>query len=185
MLALPIRVMARPFHGYRELAAASETPSIVLGAGRFLIALGALVSVSATGRFAPIEAFLAMLSFSWLPLVHAISIALTVRVFAPSFGWKRAFAFYLQGIGPWMLLFLVFIGGVIFAPHPERPSFILWGPTLLVASVWSIVISYALYRAGLGLSRGRAALATLLFWVSNHVLILGYFLVVGQLWPIL
>lgn len=185
MLALPFRLMARPFRGYRELAESAETPSIALGAGRFLLVLGALVSVSATGRFAPTEAFLAMVSFSWLPLVHLISTALTVRVFKPEFGWKRAFAFYLQGIGPWILLFLFFIGAVIFAPHPERPSFVLWGPLLAVASVWSILLSYALYFAGVGLSKGRAALAALVFWVSNHVLILGYFLAVGQLWPIL
>jgi hypothetical protein len=109
--------MARPFRGYRQLAAGAEIPSIALGAGRFLLVLGALVSVSATGRFAPAERGLAMVSFSWLPLVNALSIALTVRVFAPSVGWKRAFAFYLQGIGPWLVLFLFFIGGVLFARH--------------------------------------------------------------------
>jgi hypothetical protein len=193
MVALPFRVMTRPFRAYRQLAAGAEIPStrggtsapIALGAGRFLLVLGALVSVSATGRFAPAELGLAMVSFSWLPLVNAVSMALAVRIFAPTFGWKRAFAFYLQGIGPWLLLFLFFIGGVLFAPHSERPSFVLWGPLVLVAAVWSILISYALFCAGFGLARARAAVATLLFWMSNLVLILGYFLAVGQLWPIL
>lgn len=185
MLALPFRLMTRPLRGYRELAAGPETPSIALGAGRFMLALGALVSVSATGRFSPAEAVLAAVSFSWLPIIHALSIALVVRVFARSFGWKRAYAFYLQSVGPWLLVFLVFTGGVLFAPHPDRPSFVLWGPLVGGAFLWAIVLSYALFSGGLGLTRGRAALATLLFWVSNHVLILGYFLAVGQLWPIL
>lgn len=183
--ALPIRVMARPFRGYRSLAESAETPSIAVGGGRFLLVLGSLVSVSATGRFAPIEAFLAAVSFSWLLLVHAISIAVTVRAFAPSIGWKRAFALYLQGIGPWLVACLVFTGGVLFAPHAERPSLVLWAPLIFVASVWAVLISYALYREGFGLGCGQAALATLSFWVSNHILILGYFLAVGQLWPIL
>lgn len=185
MLALPFQLMARPIRGYRELAASGETPSIALGAGRFALVLGALVSVSATGRFAPAEALLAAVSFSWLPIIHLLSIRLTTRVFAPSFGWRRAYAFYLQGIGPWLLLFLVFIGGVLFAPHPERPSFILWAPLVGIAAVWSIALSYALFAGGLGLARGKAVLATLTFWVSNHILIFGYFLAVGQLWPIL
>lgn len=185
MLALPFRLMAGPFRGYRELAANGETPSIALGAGRFLLVLGALVSVSATGRFAPAEALLAMVSFAWLPLVHVLSIAFTTRIFAPAFGWRRAFAFYLQGIGPWLLLLLFFTGAVLFAPHPERPSLVLWIPLVPVAAVWSVLLSYAMFRAGLGLARGRAALATLLFWIANLALILGYFLAVGQLWPIL
>jgi hypothetical protein len=185
--------MARPFRSYRQLAAGSEIPSIrggtsaaiALGAGRFLLVLGALVSVSATGRFAPAELALAMVSFSWLPLVNAVSMALAVRVFAPAFGWKRAFAFYLQGVGPWLLLFLFFIGGVLFAAHSERPSFVLWGPLVFIAAVWSIFLSYALFSAGLGLARARAGLATLVFWMSSLVSTLGYFLAVGQLWPIL
>src|SRR3954464_15925104 len=101
--------MLRPVRGYRELAAREEMPSIAIGAGRFLLVLGALVSVSATGRFAPGEMLLAMVSFSWLPIVHAISIAITVRLFHWTFGWRRAFAFYLEGLGPWLLLFLFFI----------------------------------------------------------------------------
>jgi hypothetical protein len=126
-----------------------------------------------------------MVSFSWLPLVHGISIALCVRLFARAFGWRRAYGLYLEGIGPWILACLFFLGAVLFAPHPERPSFVLHAPVLLIAAVWSVALSYALFRGALDLPRGRAALATIAFWISNHVLILGYFLAVGQLWPIL
>lgn len=185
MIALPVKMMTGPLRGYRALAASGETPSIAIGAGRFLLVLGALVSFSATGRFAPLEALLAAVSFSWLPLVHAISIAVVVRVFRRNFGWRRAYAFYLQGIGPWLVIFIVFIGAIVLTPHPERPHLVLWTPLVAAAAVWSVVLSYALFRAGLDLPRGRAMAATALFWVSNHILILGYFLAVGQLWPIL
>lgn len=184
MWALPLRLMVQPFRAYRSLATQPEEASLPVAAGRLLLVLGAMVSVSATGRFAPAELVLAMVSFAWLPLVHATSLALVLRLFARAVPWRRAYAFYLEGLGPWLLLFLVFIGGVLFAPHPERPAFVLFVPLLAGASVWSVVLSYALFRAGLDLPRSRAALATSTFWVSNHVLILSYFLAVGQLWPI-
>ncbi|MBX3225923.1 MAG: hypothetical protein KIT84_29895 [Labilithrix sp.] len=185
MWALPLLLMTRPFRGYRALAEEPAQASLPLGAGRFLLVMGAMVSVSATGRFAPAELVLAMVSFAWLPLVHAISLALVVRVFARAAPWRRALAFYLEGVGPWLLLFLFFTGTVLFAPHPERPAFLFFGPMLLGAAIWSMVLSYAMFRAGLGLARRAAAFANVTFWVTNHVLILGYFLAVGQLWPIL
>lgn len=184
MLATPFVLMLRPFSGYRALAASGETPSIALGAGRVMLALGCLVSVSATGRFAFPEAFLAMVSFSWLPLVHTISIALTMRVFSRTTPWRRAVGLYFEATGPWQLLFLLLIGGILFGSHSERPTVGIF-PALVVAALWSIFMTYALFYAGIGLARGRAALATLFFWFMNHVLILSYFLAVGQLWPIL
>jgi len=184
MWALPLRLMARPFRGYRALAEHPEEASLPLAATRLLLVLGSMVAVSATGRFAPAELVLAMVSFAWLPLIHAISLAFVVRFFARAVPWRRALAFYLEGVGPWLLLFLVFTGGILFAPHAERPAFVLFAPLLLGASVWGVLLSYALFRAGLDLPRRRAAFATLAFWVMNHVLILGYFLAVGQLWPI-
>lgn len=183
-ISRPLLLMVRPFSGYRALAAAPEGPSIALGAGRLMLTLGCLVSVSATGRFAPVEILFAMVSFAWLPLVHTISIALTMRVFSKTTPWRRALGLYLEGTGAWQLLFLILIGVILFAPHPERPQVGIF-PVLVIASGWSIFLSYACLRAGIGLTRGRAALATLFFWVMNHVLILGYFLAVGQLWPIL
>ena len=178
--------MLRPIAGYRALAAASEAPSIAIGAGQMMLVLGFLVSVSATGRFAPVEAVFAMVSFSWIPIAHAIAMALTVRVFARATPWRRAFALYLEGTGAWQALFLVLIGGILFGPHTDDRSHVLfYFPLLVIALGWSIGMTWALFHAGMGTSRARAGLATLFFWVVQLLVVLTYYLAAGQLWPIL
>jgi len=185
--------MARPFRGYRELAAEGvgshpgqgTAPSIATGVFRFLLVVGAFVTLTATGRFAPIEAATAMVSFSWLPLVHAVGMGITRRIFVPQIPYKRVFALYLEALGPWMFVFLILSGSCLFAPHPAKPVFALLGPLLGIASLWSIVIVFAMFRSALNQSRLRSAAATATFYVLIHALILTYYLAMGQLWPIL
>lgn len=176
--------MAQPFRGYRDLAAA-EPPTIASGVFRFMLVVGAFVTLTATGRFAPIEAAFAMVSFSWLPLVHSIGMGITARIFVPKEPFKRVFALYLEALGPWMFVFLILAGSCLFAPHPAKPVFALLGPLILIASIWSVIIVFAMFRAGFGLTRARAAGATTLFYVLIHTLILTYYFAMGQLWPIL
>lgn len=180
--------MARPFAGYRELAQEPESEDLrrlILGLARFVFVVGAFVTLTATGRFAPIEAVGGMLGFAWLPVVHATGIGITTRLLAAPTPFRRVFGFYVQGLGPWMLVFLVLSGSCLFAPQPARPVFMLLGPLLAIASIWSLLLVFALFRAGLGLGRGRALGATALFVVLIHTLVLGYYFAAGQLWPIL
>lgn len=190
----PLRVMVRPFRGYREIAEPENAPSLPLAALRFMFVLGCFITVSATGRFAPIEMVTAMVSFSWLPIVHALGIALALRLFgrppntesaATPATFTRTYALYLEGSGPWTIVFLVLSGSVLFAPQPARPTFVLFPFLILFGTLWSVVLTYALFRSGLALSRARAVGATATFYIAIHVLILGYFFAVGQLWPIL
>lgn len=188
VVSLPVRLMAKPFAGYRELGrepASEEGRRLVLGLARFVFVVGAFVTVTATGRFAPLEAIGGMIGFAWLPVVHAAGIALTTRLLAPRVSFRRAFGLYVQGLGPWMIVFLILSGSCLFAPQPARPVFMLLGPLLGVASLWSVVLVFAMFRAGLDLPRGRAAGATALFLVTIHLLVLGYYFAAGQLWPVL
>src|SRR5690606_17662882 len=137
------------------------------------------------GRFAPMETLLAMVSFSWIPIAQAVGVAATTRAFAPGVPFRRAYALYLESLGPWLLVFLFVSGACLFAPQPARPVFVLLGPAVVIATTWSLVLVFALFRAGLSLGRLRAALATATFFVIIHVFVLGYYLAAGQLWPIL
>lgn len=180
----PMRVMVRPFRRYRELAAGNDTPSVVSGAARFLFVVAAFVAVSATGRFAPFETAMAMFSFSWLALGHLVGLAAVRRAFVPELSLRRAYGLYLESLGPWLVVFLVLTGSAIFTARPPV-SFDLLLPLVAIASAWSAVIVYALFRVGYGLSRGRAVGASLTFYVVLTAIVVGYYLAAGQLWPIL
>lgn len=183
-LATPVRLMIRPFRVYRELAR-GEAPSYLIGAARLLFSIGAFVSITATGRLAPLETLSATVAFSWLPLSHAIATAVTLRVLARNVSFARAYGLFLEGVGPWLLVFSFLSGACLFAPQPARPVFSLLFPLLVVGSVWSVVILFALFRAALEMPRARAALATALFYVVMLGFVIGYYFAMGQLWPVL
>lgn len=157
----------------------------LVGALRFLFVLGAFVSITATGRLAPGELLSAMVSFAYAPVVHAISVGLAARAVAPRLRSVRVFALYAEGYGPWCLFLLLVAGGALFAPSPARLLGAVGGWMLLGAVLWSIVLTFACFRSGLGLSRARAAAATGLHYLVLTGLVLGYYVAAGQLLPIL
>jgi hypothetical protein len=147
--------------------------------------VGAFVGITATGRLAPVETISGMVSFAWLPLSHALGLFVAVRVLARPTAFTRAYALFLESLGPWMVVLLVVSGCCLFAPRPAQPIFVLLGPLVLGASVWSVILVFALFRAALSLSRRRAFAATALFYVAMLSVVLGYYFAVGQLWPVM
>lgn len=189
MLALstPARLMVRPFRGYADLAKAADghgRPTVVGGMARFLFVFGAFVSLTATGRLAPVELVSAMISFAYVPVVHGIAVAIATRSVAREVPIARAFALYADGYGPWFLLLIIVAGGSLFAPAPASLLSTVSGWLILGTLVWSGVLTFACFRSGLALSRRRAATATALHYVIVAGLVLGYFLAAGQLLPI-
>jgi hypothetical protein len=126
-----------------------------------------------------------MLSFSYMPIVHLIAIALATRVVAPRVPSVRAVALYAEGYGPWFLFMLLVAGGSLFAPSPARVLSSVGGWMLLGTVLWSIVITFACFRSALGLSWQRSLAATSLHYVIITGLVLGYYVAAGQLLPIL
>ena len=188
VLSTPARLMVRPFRGYEELAGAAKgdgQPRALVGGLRFLFVLGAFVSVTATGRLSPTELLSAMLSFAYAPVVHAIAVGLAARVVAPQVRLARVFALYAEGYGPWCFFLMLVAGGALFAPSPARLLGAVGVWMLLGTVLWSMVLTFACFRSGLGLSRQRAAVATSLHYVILTALILGYYVAAGQLLPIL
>lgn len=185
--SVPARLMMRPFRGYADLALAEEghgRPTVVGGMARFLFVFGAFVSLTATGRLAPVELVSAMISFGYVPVIHGIALAVAIRSVAREVRVARAFALYAEGYGPWFLLMLVVAGGSLFAPAPAALLARTGGFLILGALCWSGVLTFACFRTGLGLSRRRAATATALHYVTVAGLVLAYFLAAGQLLPI-
>ena len=180
-----MRLMTRPFRGYRELAEAEAPPSIVIGAARFLLVVGAFVAITATGRLAPFETLSAMFSFAWLPVSHVIALTVVLRTFAPTVPFRRAYGLFLESLGPWLLVFLLIAGACLFAPRPAGPVSVILGPLIVVATIWSFVLVVALFREALGITRVRTALAAITFYVVMVSVVVGYYFAAGQLWPIL
>jgi len=179
-----MRLIVRPFRTYRELKD-TETPPVARGLLRFLFVVGCFVALTATGRFAPLETATAMFSFAWLPLAHFVGLAVARRLFVPEVPLARAYALFLESLGPWMLVFVAIAGTCLFAPGPARPVFALLPPLGLGATVLGFVSLYALFREALGVPRTSAVLACVTFYVLMLAVVLGYYFAAGQLWPIL
>jgi hypothetical protein len=177
-------LMARPFRGYRELAG-GLTPDVVTGILRLSFVLGAFVSLTATGRFAPFELVSGMVSFAWIPLAHGVGLGVAHRAFAKDVPFRKAYALFLEGLGPWLLVLVGLAGLCLFTPTPSRYVFAALPWMLGIATVYGAVLLYALFRAGLALGRARALGATATFYIFMLLVVLGYYFAAGQLWPIL
>ncbi len=190
-----LRLMARPFQGYRELAVEEGGLSgreALRSAGFkalfLLFVIGGFISITSAGRLVAFHVASTMVFWSFAPLAQLAVFASVTRLLAPTFSPGRALSLYLGGHGPWLLLMTLIAGVCLLAPdvyaaarwmldHGVLPGL------LLVATLWAGVLTFACFRAGIGLSRARAALATGLFYLGYVGVIVGYYLVTNQIQP--
>ncbi len=189
-LAAPALLLARPFAGYAALARAQaegdgDAPTALGGALRLLLVLGAVVSITATGRLAPLEALIAAGSFAYVPIVQALALAFALRVIAPKVPLARAIALHFAGAGPWILALLGVAAVALLAPRPAPALFTAVPILAVMAWTWGNVLTFALFRSALGLSRARSAAGLLLHLAGINVIVPVYFLAFGQLAPLL
>lgn len=186
-LAGPALLLARPFSGYAALARAEgdDAPTARGGALRILFVLGAVVSLTATGRLAPVEAVIAAGSFAYVPVVQALALAFALRVVAPTVPLARALALHFAGAGPWLLALLGVAAVALLAPRPAPALFTAVPILAVMAWTWGNVLTFALFRSALGLSRARSAAGLLLHLAGINVIVPVYFLAFGQLAPLL
>jgi hypothetical protein len=182
------RVLVRPFRTYAELGAEDEAPRPAIYARLFvlMVVLGAFVSFTAAGRLVPLHVVSPSIAWAYVPLLQLAATALVRRRFVRQQSVARIYALYLAGHGGWMLLLLAIASVCLFAP--DAPAALLWLlrtgiiPLAVLANfVWGIVITFALFRRGLGLTRGTAHAATALFYSIYAGSIASWFLVTGQL----
>lgn len=187
-----LQLLFHPFRVYERLARAEDErdvpPSILRGVARLLFVLATTVAITASGRFAPFEIVGAAISFAWVPCVQLLALAVALGLTARHVSLRKAFALYLEGQGVWLIVLTAIVGSCLFVPvdAPPATSLLRLAPILVgVAFLSGAFLNYALFRAGLGLGRGRALVATATYYVVAHVIIFGYFLAAGQLLPIL
>jgi hypothetical protein len=185
-------VMVRPFRAYADLAAAEDPSPTRTAAARaifFLFVVAAFVSLTAAGRLVAFHLISTMVFWSFLPLVQAGAFVVALRAVRPPRPPPAlGLHLYFAGHGPWMALFMLLAGVCLLAPDVGAAmtwllkTFLL--PVLMLATIiWSGVLTYACFRAGVGLGRGRAAAATALFYAGFSTVIVGYYLAMNEIQP--
>ncbi len=185
--------MFRPSRTYAALAArerADEWDGRVLAAkiAMLQLSLGAFVSLTSAGRLVAAHVAMTALFWAFLPFWQVVGVAVALRVVAPKTPLVRALCLYFIGHGPWLVLLLGISGVCIFAPnvYAAMMTLVTTGalPALLVvAFVWGGVLTWALFRRGIALSRGRAAAATAIFYVIFIGAIASYYFLADQILP--
>ena len=186
------RVMARPFRAYAELAAAGDPAPVRTALRRvlfFLFGLAAFVSLSSAGRLVAFHVVSTMAFWAFVPLVQAAVFLVVLRlVGAPRRPPAHGLDLYFAGHGPWLLFLNGLAGVCLVAPDVYAAmtwllrSYVL--PGLMLGTIaWSGLLTYACFRAGLGLPRGRAGAATALFYLGFSGVIVGYYLAMNEIQP--
>jgi hypothetical protein len=186
-----VRVMLHPFTGYRELGQADEPAPgrlALVRAGFFMLVLGSFISFTTAGRLVAFHVASVFVTWAFLPLLQAIAVTLAVRTAAPRASTRRALSLYFAGHAPWffwmlILALLPLVVGDVYKTMTMLLGIGLIPALLLVAIGWGGVLTYASFRAGLDLSRARAAAATAIFYVAFGGAILGYYLATNQIQP--
>ncbi|MCA9519537.1 MAG: hypothetical protein KC609_01125 [Myxococcales bacterium] len=190
------RILFRPYRGYQQVAGEPiDVAPTVLALRRplmTLLAIGWFVSMTAAGRLVAWHLGFAAFFWGFLP-VYQMIVLTALFAFFPSpyaLSWSRRVDLYFSGNGAWYLFMSALVAVCLFAPnvYTAMSALLRYGVlpgALLCAFIWSIVVSHAFFRRGCGLSRGRAALATLLNYLLWPGLIVGYYLLTNQLQPLM
>ena len=100
----------------------------------------------------------------------------------------RSLALYFTGHGPWMIFFMALVAVCFLAPdvYGAMTALLARGilPAIFLSTIgWSGVLTFACFRAGLGMRKPRAAAATALFYLGFSSVILGWYLALNQIQP--
>jgi len=187
------RLLRHPFVTYGELAAAEDARPLRTALGRallLLLVIGAFVSFTSAGRLVAFHVVGTMVFWSFLPLVQGAVFAGTARLVAPRFGVKAALALHFRGYASWHLFLLAVSGVCLFAPDVAAALLALIRTGVLpglLALTWgtSALLTFACFRSGMGLARGRALAATGLYYLGYVIAIVSYYLAMNQIQPLL
>lgn len=187
-----VRILVRPFATYRAAAVAPEQGAWVFARGPLLVSLvvACFVSWTTAGRLAGYHLIFAPISWSWILLWQIGWLYAVTRVFRTDRAFSRVVDLYYLGHSPWIVLLLAVSAICLFVPEPSAVLLFLLTngivfPLVLSFMIWGMLLTFALFRAGLELSRWRSAGAFALFYVGSIGSTLLYYYATGQLAPIL
>jgi len=152
-----------------------------------LLGIGVFVSLTASGRLV-VGHVLAGAFYVFGPILQAIAVAIAVRAVRREEPFARALSLYYAGQGPWILVLAVVSALPVVAPGllslPNIPRLFTALSVLLgIGLLWGGTVTFAFFRAGLALGRGRAAAGTALFYLVYVGSIVGYYLAMNQIQP--
>jgi hypothetical protein len=196
MWSYEARLLFSPMRGYRDLAEevrAEKVPRAWVLLRRpllWLFVVASFVSFTSAGRWVWFHIFAAMLMWSFVPLYEGLFIAWIVRLLRSERPVSQVIDLFFAGQGPWLLFFMTVSAVCLFAPEvwPVFQFLLRVGalPAFLLAIAgWSVILTYAFFRSGLGMTRARSALGCAMFYVLFDGTIAGWYLATGQLYPLL
>lgn len=180
-------LLARPFRTYGAMRASGGRGALE-GAVVTLLVVGVFVSLGTAGRLVPFHVVSPLVFWAFLPGLQAISLAVAVRALAPKEKFRPALGMHFAGNAPYQLLLLVTAAWCLYVPEPGRTAgkmFPLVAAAVLGTIAWGVWLTFALFRAGLAMTRGRAAWAAALYYAALAMLFLLYYTTAGQLLPLI
>lgn len=156
-----------------------------------LLFVGTYVSLTTSGRLSARHLGFTFLAWWFVPAIQLWALAISSRWVARS-TWPapRLIDLYYRGQAPWLLYLAGFGALAVMTPSPltqVRSPVFLGSVVLLTLAIvaWGVFLTYAFFRSGLELGRPRALGATATYYLALVGTIVGYYLVAGQLWPLL
>lgn len=184
-------LLVRPFRTYRELGERrAERTWRDLARGLLIegVMLGAFVSITSAGRLVIWHVLLTAVFWGFLPALQVGAVAAAVRAAAPGERIVPAASLYFDGLGPYYVFYLFLSGVCLLAPdvYGAMTGLLRAGalPLILVGTIaWGVVITWAFFREGLGLSRGRAGRGAAVFYAIFVGVVLSWYLALNQIQP--
>jgi hypothetical protein len=189
------RVMFRPFRTYRELAALGVDPSppawvAIRGPIAMLFFIAGFVSITSAGRLVWYHVLFGMIGWSFLPVLQIAFLGIAASLFRPrSISFARAIDLFYAGVAPWFVLFFALAAVCLFSGDSWAVFEMLLGSGALFIGLtaaigWSSLLTFAFFRAALGLGIARALAASGVYYASFAAAVAVYYAVTGQLLPL-
>lgn len=196
MFSAEARLLFAPKRVYRQLADRLDEERhprawiLVRRPLLWLFVVAAFISFITAGRWVWFHIVAAMAMWSFVPLYQLLFVTWIARLLKSDRPLHHLIDLFFAGQGAWYVFFLLISGLCIFSPEVWPTFQVLMSSGALIAVflgtiVWSVLITYAFFRAGLGLTAGKAILGSGLFYLFFDGTIAAYYLLTGQLYPLL
>lgn len=187
-----LRVMLRPFSAYRALASGHpelDDASVWRRPVLTLLVLGCFVSTTTAGRFVPAHVLFVAIAWAFVPAAQLGSLAVVRALWGRHVGLRRTVHLFFAGQGGWLVALMGLMALVMLAPgvadgFDSGRWIVAIGLVALVALVHGMIVTFAFVREVWGAARGRALAATALYYLGVGGTFVTYYVVMGQLLPI-
>lgn len=180
-----------PFRAYARARSRIEPGvwTLLRGPLRWLLVIGAFVALTTAGRLAWYHVVLPSTVWAVFPLMQSLWILLAARIVGSRAPASVIVDLYFRGHGVWYVVLFAISAVCLLAPEPSLVLVEVLGrgllmPIALTAIAASTWLTYAMLRAGLGLTRGRALVGLASFLVGYGGGIVAWFWLTGQLRPL-